>query len=112
APDRVFFGKGADRVVHAIQLYKAGKIKRIIISGGSGALVGKKVPEAEHLKKVFLFSGVPDSVLYIESESRNTVENARFSKRLIDSLQLQPKFLLVTSAFHMPRAMGCFQKAG
>ncbi len=112
APDRVFFGKGADRVMHTIQLYKAGKVKKIIISGGSGALVGKKVREAQQLKKVFLFSGVPDSALSMESESRNTVESARFSRKLIDSLKLDPKFLLVTSAFHMPRSMGCFQKAG
>lgn len=112
APDRVFFGKGADRVVHAVQLYKAGKIKRILISGGSGALMGKKVRESEQLKKVFLFSGVPDSVIDIENSSRNTMENARFSRRLIDSLKLKPRFLLITSAFHMPRAMGCFKKAG
>ncbi len=112
APDRVFFGKGADRVIHTVQLYKAGKIKRILISGGSGALVGKKVPEASQLKKVFLFSGVPDSVIFTEDQSRNTVESARFSRKMIDSLQLGYSFLLITSAFHMPRSMGCFQKEG
>ena len=112
APDRVFFGKGADRVLHAVQLYKTGKIKRILISGGSGALLGKKVSEAGQLKKVFLFSGVPDSVIFIEDQSRNTVESARFSKKMIDSLQLGSRFLLVTSAFHMPRSLGCFRKAG
>ena len=112
APDRVFFGKGADRVLHTVQLYKAGKIKRILISGGSGALLGKKVSEAGHLKKVFLFSGVPDSVIFLEDQSRNTVESARFSRKMIDSLQLGTRFLLVTSAFHMPRSIGCFQKAG
>lgn len=99
-------------MIHSIQLYKAGKVKNIIITGGSGALVGKKVPEAQHLKKVFLFSGVANSAIVIEAESRNTAENARFSRKLIDSLQLKPKFLLVTSAFHMPRAMGCFNMAG
>lgn len=112
APDRVFFVEGADRVIHTVQLYKAGKIKRILISGGSGALVGKKVPEASLLKKVFLFSGVPDSVIFIEDQSRNTVESARFSRKVVDSLHLGNRFLLVTSAFHMPRSLGCFQKAG
>lgn len=112
AEDRVFFGKGADRVLHAVQLLKAGKIKNILISGGSGTLVGKKTLEAIQLKKVFLFSGVPDSSIFIESNSRNTFENAQYSRKLIDSLHLRPRFLLITSAFHIPRATGCFSKAG
>lgn len=112
APDRVFFAKGADRVMHTVELYKAGKIKNILISGGSGAILNKEIPEAQKLKKAFLYSGVPDSVIFLEDRSRNTVESARYSKRICDSLQLGSKYLLITSAFHMPRSMGCFRKAG
>lgn len=110
--DRVFFGKGADRVLHTVQLYKAGKISKIIISGGSGRLIGKDIPEADQLKKVFLYCGVQESDIILENQSRNTHESAQYSKKLLDSLNLDNEFLLITSAFHMKRSMGCFSKAG
>lgn len=110
--DRVHFNKGADRILHTIQLYKLGKIKKILVTGGSGKLLGEKRSEAPELKKVLLLSGVPDSVIILETESRNTHENAIFSKRVIDSIGLKGNKLLITSAYHMPRAKGCFDKAG
>lgn len=110
--DRVFFGRGADRLLHTVQLYKAGKIKKILISGGSGAIIGEKIPEAGELKKVFIYCGVPDSAIFLENQSRNTRESARYSKKLTDSLNLGKEFLLVSSAFHIPRSIGCFTKAG
>lgn len=110
--DRVYFGKGADRLLHTVQLYKAGKIKRILISGGSGAVIGEKIPEAGELKKVFIYCGVPQASIILEDRSRNTAESARYSKKLTDSLDLGKEFLLITSAFHIPRSMGCFKKAG
>jgi uncharacterized SAM-binding protein YcdF (DUF218 family) len=109
--DRVFFQKGADRLLHTVQLYKEGRIKKILITGGSGKLIGG-VLEAVQLKKVFLFCGVPDSALIIENTARNTIENALYSKKMIDSINLKGPYLLITSAFHMRRAEGCFQKAG
>lgn len=110
--DRVFFGKGADRVIHTVQLYKLGKVKKILISGGSGALSGEKIAEADQLKLVFRFCGVPDSDIILENQSRNTKESSRYTKSLIDSLRINGEFLVVTSAFHMPRSVGCFEKAG
>ncbi len=108
--DRVHFGRGADRVLHTIQLYTSGKLKKILITGGTGKLTGEKTSEAVELKKVFLFCGVPDSVLILETDSRNTRENAVFSKRVLDSLGLKGNKLLITSAFHMRRSKGCFDK--
>jgi len=110
--DRVYFHKGADRVIHTIQLYKIGKIKKIFITGGSGRVTGEKISEAPELKKVFLLCGVPDSAIILESNSRNTRENALFSKRVLDSLGITGKKLLITSAFHMPRSKGCFDRVG
>lgn len=109
-PDRVFFSKGADRVLHAVQLYKGGKIKKILISGGSGSVLRKDIPESDKLRQVMLYSGVKDSDIIIENRSRNTRENALFSKQVIDSLGLKGGKLLITSAFHMRRSMGCFDK--
>lgn len=110
--DRVYFGKGADRALHTIQLYKLGKLKKILITGGTGKVTGEKLSEAVELKKVFLMCGVPDSALILETESRNTYENAIFSKGIIDSLHLTGNKLLITSAYHMPRSKRCFDKAG
>lgn len=110
--DRIFFGKGADRVLHTVQLYKLAKVKKILISGGSGALSGEKIAEADQLKLVFRFCGVPDSDIILENKSRNTKESSRYTKSLIDSMGINGDFLLVTSAFHMPRSVGCFEKAG
>lgn len=110
--DRVYFTRGADRLLHTIQLYKMGKVKKILISGGSGLLVGKKVSEAGDLKKAFLYCGVPEKDILIEDKSRNTHESSVFSKQLADSLGIKGSFLLITSSFHMRRSEGCFEKAG
>jgi uncharacterized SAM-binding protein YcdF (DUF218 family) len=108
--DRVYFQKGADRLLHAVQLYKLGKIKKILITGGAAKLIGKGVSEAIQLKKVFLFCGVNEKDIIIEDLANNTRENALFSKRKLDSLNIKGKQLLITSAFHMRRARRCFEK--
>ena len=110
--DRVYFNKGADRVLHTLQLYKLGKIKKILISGGSGRVTGKPISEGTDMKKVFLLCGVPDSAIILELYSRNTHENALFTKNRLDSLTISGKKLLITSAFHMPRSKACFDKEG
>lgn len=110
--DRVYFTRGADRLLHTIQLYKLGKIKKILISGGSGLLIGEKVSEAGDLRKAFIYCGVPEKDILIEDKSRNTRESAVFSKHVVDSLGIKGSYLLITSAFHMRRSEGCFSKAG
>ncbi len=110
--DRVYLYLGADRLNHTVELYKLGKVKKIIVSGGIGYLDREVVPEAIRLKRLMTLMGVPDSVVFVDHSSDNTYENALESKRLLDSLQIIPgNCLLVTSAFHMRRATACFQKA-
>lgn len=110
--DRVHFHKGADRVMHAIQLYKMGRVRNLLLSGGSGSIEADSVSEAARMRRVMLLSGVPDSVIMLEGKSRNTYENAVYSKQMLDSLFVDRRYLLVTSAFHMRRAQACFRKAG
>lgn len=110
--DRVYFGKGADRVLHTVQLYRRKLISKILISGGYGRISGVEISEAKQLQKVFINCGVPEKAIFIEPLSRNTSENALFSKKVLDSLNLSGENLLITSAFHMRRAKGCFDKAG
>jgi uncharacterized SAM-binding protein YcdF (DUF218 family) len=112
--NRVFFSKGADRVSHAVYLYKTKKIQKILVSGGSGALIpNKEMPsEAETLKKAMMQMGVPEKDILVEVKSRNTYENALFSKPIIKQMSLGKPPILITSAFHLPRALGCFKKVG
>ncbi len=109
---RPTFNRAVDRMMQAITLYKDGKIKRILISGGSGSILEKDVLESVILKKYLIKMGIPDSVIITEKYSKNTHENALFCKPLVDSLNKNGKYLLITSGFHMPRAVRCFQKVG
>ena len=112
--DRTFFNKGADRATHAIQLYKLGKIKKILITGGQGLNPSNPNTEAELLRDFMLIAGVDEANIIIEQEAKNTYQNAIFTKEIFDreGIPLEQKHLLITSAFHMKRAKGCFDKAG
>jgi len=99
-----------DRFIQSVELYHQGIVKKILITGGSGLLFNKK-DEAWGIKNELLKAGVPDSAILMERKSRNTYENAVFSKQLLDTAHLQPPYVLVTSATHMPRAKKCFDKA-
>ncbi|MFY7898651.1 MAG: YdcF family protein [Chitinophagaceae bacterium] len=110
--DSGYFNAHADRFIQTLQLYHQKKIKKIIISGGTGTLFQKEPPEATFVRKEFLACGVPDSALIIESASRNTYENALFSKKIIDSLHIKLPIVVVTSAFHCRRTKPVFLKAG
>jgi uncharacterized SAM-binding protein YcdF (DUF218 family) len=109
--DRVYFARGADRVVHTVDLYKRGIIKRILISGGTGRLLTEGRPEADDLFTVLKLMGVPEEDMIIENESRNTHESAVRVKEILASYPDQ-KLLLITSAFHMRRSRACFSKVG
>jgi uncharacterized SAM-binding protein YcdF (DUF218 family) len=110
--DRVHLHKGGDRIMHAVQLYKLGLAKNILITGGSGILEADSISESERMRRVMLLSGIPTDHIILEEASRNTFENAQFTKQLLDKRFPQGQFLLVTSAFHMRRSQACFQKAG
>jgi uncharacterized SAM-binding protein YcdF (DUF218 family) len=106
------FGPAANRLTDALALYKTGKICKLLITGGNGRLIGKNLAEADFVKPYLNAIGVPDSDIIIENRSRNTRENAVFTKKMLDTLLPESKCLLITSAFHMPRAKACFDKIG
>jgi uncharacterized SAM-binding protein YcdF (DUF218 family) len=111
--DRVYFQKGADRVVHTVQLYKLGLIEKILISGGSGRLIDIEEREADKFREAMMLMGVPDSAIITENETRNTHESAVVVKEMLDSLGYSAgNCLLITSAFHMRRSLACYEKAG
>lgn len=106
--DRIHFNKGADRVVHAVDLYKQGKVKKILISGGSGVLTFEGNKESHALADFVRMCGVDSTDVLIEDQSRNTHENALYSLSLLRG----GNYLLFTSAFHMCRAESCFAALG
>ena len=111
-PDRIHTHKGADRFLQPLQLYRLGKVKRFLISGGSGYVVGSAVPEAEQIEKILLMAGVAEEDIITEANSRNTHENALNTANLLIDYPEWQQPLLVTSAFHMRRARACFLKVG
>lgn len=110
--DRIQFSRGSDRLMQALYLYRKGYAKKIFFTGGSGSITFPEMKEAYQVKRFLEQTGIPAEDVIIENESRNTRENAVFSKPLLDKHFPGGKFLLVTSAFHMRRATGCFEKAG
>ncbi len=102
----------AERMTEFIALARRYPAAKLVFTGGDATLLGDgKVTEADVARFLFETIGpAPDRVIY-ESESRNTFENAINSKRLVAPADGE-RWLLVTSAFHMPRAVGVFRKAG
>jgi uncharacterized SAM-binding protein YcdF (DUF218 family) len=82
-----------------------------VFSGGSAAVFADEPPEADTAARLFAALGVGADRITLESASRDTYENAAFTARLIKPAAGQ-RWLLVTSAWHMPRAIGCFRQAG
>ena len=84
---------------------------RLLFSGGSGLLGNDGTSEAAIVSRFADTLGLPRTRLILEDRSRNTHENARFSADLVKPVTGE-RWLLVTSAWHMPRAIGCFRQAG
>lgn len=101
-----------DRVLFAAGLFNQGKAPRILLSGGEIAWLneGSTTP-AEDMARILVDIGVPESALMIESESKNTYENAVKAKELLAEHEIN-RVLLVTSAMHMPRSVALFKKQG
>ncbi|TGL22402.1 YdcF family protein [Leptospira yanagawae] len=99
----------ADRITDAIRLYHAGKVKKILFTGGSGLLLSDEFREANLAKSLLIDLGVKETDIILENKSRNTYENAVETNKIIQEKKFQ-SYILVTSAFHMKRAAGCFQK--
>jgi len=108
--DRAFFSKGADRIYHAVLLYKRGLIKKIFVSGGTSRLIDIGQREALQMIDALVGMGVEREDIDFEVVSRNTYENALESKRILGKSYESSDCLLITSAFHMRRALRCFKR--
>jgi uncharacterized SAM-binding protein YcdF (DUF218 family) len=107
-----YFNNVSDRFIQTALLYKKGHINNIIVAAGNGFLTATNFSEAGFIKQHLVQLGVPPERIFTDSASRNTLENSLYAKRLADSAQLAPPFLLISSAMHLPRAAKLFRKAG
>ena len=101
----------ADRIVSAATLAHRYPNARLVYTGGSPNVLNNDAKEADYATGLFQGLGIAKSRLTMERLSRNTVENAEFTKDLVKPKPGE-RWLLVTSAYHMPRSMGLFRKAG
>ncbi|PYE34924.1 uncharacterized SAM-binding protein YcdF (DUF218 family) [Rhizobium sp. PP-WC-1G-195] len=103
------FNQAADRFVEALRIARLVPTARILVSGGDGSLSGTY--EGDAAERFFPMFGVPVERLIREDASRTTFENAANTQAILSQNGLS-NCLLITSAFHMPRAIGLFRKLG
>lgn len=104
-----YLNNACDRVMTTATLYKTGVIKKVVITAGH---FDKTRPsEALYLSQRLTALGIPAADIITEGRSRSTFENAAYTRSKMDSMQLKPPYVLITSAMHMRRAMHTFQKA-
>jgi uncharacterized SAM-binding protein YcdF (DUF218 family) len=111
ARGQLSLNESADRIVALAGLARARPDVPVLFTGGSAALFGEEASEAATLARFAGWLGLPPGRLMVEERSRNTHENALFSRELLKP-RAGDRVLLVTSAFHMPRAVGLFRKVG
>ena len=101
----------AERMTAGLPLLQSYPQLQLLFTGGDDELLAQALTEAERARIFFTSMGVSPQRLVFESASRNTYENAQFSAALPGIDKTRP-WLLVTSAWHMPRALATFAKAG
>jgi uncharacterized SAM-binding protein YcdF (DUF218 family) len=100
-----------DRFVETAILARRYPEARVVVTGGTGTLVLEGEGDGATAPRLLMALGVEEARLVLDNESRNTHENAVFTHRMVDPKPGET-WLLVTSAFHMPRSVGLFRKAG
>jgi uncharacterized SAM-binding protein YcdF (DUF218 family) len=111
-PEKLVLGSDPNRLSEGLRLYKTGRIKKFVLTGGTGAFFDDGVSEAPLAKKFLSDLGIPEADILVEAKSRNTHENAVFTRNLLSAEELQQTALLITSSVHMRRAQACFAKVG
>jgi uncharacterized SAM-binding protein YcdF (DUF218 family) len=101
---------GAERMTVVADLARRYPSAKIVFTGGTPALFGGP-READYVRPLWESFGIARDRIVLERDSRNTVENATMTKALLNP-KLGERWLLVTSSWHMPRAVGVFRKAG
>jgi uncharacterized SAM-binding protein YcdF (DUF218 family) len=107
-----YFNSASDRFIQTALLYKTGHINKVLVAAGNGYITQNNFREALFIKQHLVELGLPAENIYTDTSSRNTLENALYTKKLIDSFHIQGPYLLISSSMHLPRARLVFKKAG
>lgn len=107
----VELSSAGSRVFYAAWLYKQGKAPFILVSGGNIDWLNSGNSPAKDMAEILEFMGVPKEAIWLEPDSRNTYENALYSRKILEQKGIH-RVLLVTSAVHMPRSVGLFRRQG
>ncbi len=108
---QISVGGGIARLIEFAALSKKYPDAKLVFSGGSGRLLSQDVKEAEVIEPLLVIMGIDKDRMIYENNARNTHENATLTKTLVKPRR-QENWILITSAFHMPRSMGVFRKTG
>lgn len=100
-----YFNWASDRFIQAIELQESGRTDHLLFSGGDASLHPDGFIEGNWISSQLKDFHFPDSTILFETRSRNTIENIQFSKLILQEKHLPPPYILVTSAFHMRRAL-------
>lgn len=111
ARNSVTINEAAERLFEAVKLARRFPQARVLFTGGSGRIVYQGMSEADTVERFFADMGLSPDRLIFEGKAKNTWQNALFTEALIES-NADQRWVLVTSAFHMPRSVGCFRKVG
>lgn len=103
--------EAAERLTELVSLARRWPDAKLIFSGGSERLITRGAREADLAGRILADAGLDETRLVLENESRNTFQNAVMSKSIARP-RASERWLVVTSAYHMPRAIGCFRQAG
>ena len=107
----IAINESGERLTQIVELAHRFPNARIVFSGGSGKIFSTNMSESDAARSFFAQMGLNPDRLVFEGKSQNTWQNARYTKDLLKPTH-QQRWLLVTSAFHMPRSLGCFRKVG
>ncbi len=100
-----------DRLLYGMRLARLGRAPLLVLSGGHTALGDSDLTEAASMRMLALECGIPPEAILLEKRSRNTYENAYYTRQLLAERGIN-RILLVTSAKHMPRAAAVFRTQG
>jgi uncharacterized SAM-binding protein YcdF (DUF218 family) len=108
---QIALNEAAERVTALVELARRYPDARLVVSGGTGSLVEGPGHPARALEAFYREQGLDLARIVFEERSRNTRENAIFTRQLVRPGP-DERWLLVTSAYHMPRSIGVFRAAG
>ncbi len=109
--NQIGINKSIDRFMQGLKLLNKGYAKKMIFSGGDGSLMKTIGKEAEIMKNYLNDININTENIIFESQSQNTYENAKYTSELLKNHSAK-NVIVVTSAFHVKRAINCFEKQG